>query len=78
MSRCNCLNPTKIRATSENTGQNFLYLRCGHCGGKLGTVRIDINELTERVTDPAVVEEPVTIRFDPHDSPWLFAGGGHE
>jgi len=87
MSGCTCENPTDFRATSENAGEEFLYLRCGHCGGKAGRVEISMDDLTSKVTDPndldaerkdvaeKVIEHEtptVSIHFNARDSPWMF------
>ena len=87
MSSCKCSNPVDYRATSENAGEDFLYLRCADCGGKAGRIPIDIEELIETITDPTeldatntdvaekVVEHgrpTVSIHLD-HDSPWMFS-----
>lgn len=73
MSRCKCEQSTHYRATSEETGGNYLYIRCSECGGKVGIAH-DKEELVELLTDPAKADERVTLAFDPHDSPWLHAG----
>lgn len=73
MSYCECDAPTEFRATSENAGEEFLYLRCGNCGGKAGRVPVDMAEFQKYVTSPKDVEETVTIRLDYGDSPFEFA-----
>lgn len=83
MTSCKCDDPHEYRATSENGDEDYLYLRCGHCGGKAGRVPIDIEALKETVTDPSdlpptresakTIESgrSVTIQFDSNDSPWV-------
>lgn len=72
MSSCNCENPTTFRATSENTGEALLYLRCADCGGKAGRVSIDQKDLRQNITDPSDVGKSVSIRLDPNDNPFMF------
>lgn len=81
MAGCRCDTPTAYRATSENVDEQYLYLRCESCGGKAGRVSIDIDDLTETVTNPNELEGTgedggetarVSIHFDASDSPWMF------
>lgn len=52
MTRCKCEAPHEFRLTSENAGENHLYLRCGNCGGRAGRVSLDMEEFAEHVTNP--------------------------
>jgi len=87
MSGCSCDNPTDFRATSENAGDDYLYLRCGSCGGKAGRVSISLEELEGKVTNPEDLdtERPevaekivdrgvptVSIHFERNDHPLMF------
>lgn len=71
MSYCQCDTVTDVRATSECGGEDYLYLRCNHCHGKLARVRTK-EELLDALTDPTVAGETVTLRFEPNDSPWMW------
>jgi len=68
MSSCSCDEPTEYRATSESTSGSYLYLRCEHCGGKVGRVSVDYRDLRENVTNPDDAEERVSIHLDPGDN----------
>lgn len=68
MSKCSCDEPTELRATSENAGSSYLYLRCSRCGGKAGRVSIDERDLRENIPNPDEIKSPVSIRFDPGDN----------
>lgn len=81
---CQCDQTTVYRATSENGGEEYLYLRCADCGDKIGRVPIDLEALKETVTDPNTLPSiedgayetshtpRVSIHFDASDSPWMF------
>ncbi len=87
MSYCSCEQPLEYRITSENTGDDFLYLRCNECHGKAGRVDIDIDAFTDHITNPeeldphdpevakTVVEHghpTVSLLLDATDSPFMF------
>lgn len=87
MSYCTCDNPREYRATSENAEKEFLYLRCNHCGGKVGRVDIDLEALAEHITDPNDLDPTrpdvaesidehetatVSIHLSANDSPFMF------
>jgi hypothetical protein len=74
MSGCTCDSPQRYRATGENVGKDELYLRCLHCGGKAGRITVDIDELTDTLTNPEDipdVDKRTTIQFVPGDNPWM-------
>jgi len=68
MSECNCDGATEFRATSENAGSSYLYLRCSECGGKAGRVSVDERDLRENIPDPGEVKSTVHIKFEPGDN----------
>lgn len=87
MSSCTCDAPVEFRATDEDSGEDFLYLRCRDCGGKAGRVDVDMDAFTEQITNPdeldatrpdvaeSVVEHgmpTVSIHLNAGDSPFTF------
>lgn len=81
MSSCDCDRPREFRATAENAGEDYLYLRCAVCGGKVGRVAIDIDQFTDVITNPETLPTgdfkpvpSVSIHLDAGDSPFILAG----
>lgn len=87
MAGCSCENPTDFRATSENAGEEVLYLRCGNCGGKAGRVSISLDDLEQKVTNPKDLDperpevaakivdrgvKTVSIHLEANDHPLMF------
>jgi hypothetical protein len=81
MATCNCETPSEFRATSEFVEDGEIYLRCGNCGEKAGTVNVDMSELRDVVTNPEEIDNTtvsqegdssprVSIHFEAGDSPW--------
>jgi len=68
MTSCTCDSPSQYRATSENAGSSFLYLRCSKCGNKAGRVSVDEKDMREHVTPPEDAGGEVVIRLQEQDS----------
>jgi len=68
--------PVEYRATAENNGGDYLYLRRN--GKKVGRIDVDLRDLRESIEEPTPETGPVTIRFDPNDNPLTLDDGPQE